>query len=201
MKRLVYILSPIMLLTLFSFQLHAQILVRCYAHVEDYITHEPVQGQSIKLQVVYSVMLEPEAFPTEVEHYFYGTTNASGDCYIWAYIPVEDEWYDDPFPPEIMWMRAFYEGSYSLESSEGTYSSSSSTLYPNFYVYYSDLDEDGITETIETAIAEQFKPVLIKSDNVANYPELQQDLGNFRANFSLCRRIRDELSYGIVILP
>jgi len=124
-------------------------------------------------------MLEPEAFPTEVEHYFYGTTNASGDCYIWAYIPVENEWYDDPFPPEIMWMRAFYEGSYYLENSEGTYSSSSSTLYPNYYVVaFHDYDDDNINDNEEVIIAQHFKPVLIKSTQVV-HPELEENLGNF----------------------
>jgi len=123
-------------------------------------------------------MLEPEAFPEQVEHWLYGSTNANGDCYLAMLIPLEEEWYDVPFPPEVEWLQASSSGPYAIQNETGTFLFSSTTLYPTFYVYYSDLDQDGIEESVESQIAEKFKPVLIKSTNVS-HPELQQGLSDF----------------------
>jgi len=181
MKKLVYlVLSAALIVTLTTAPARAQseILVRCYAHVADYYTNDPVQGQSIKFKVSYSVMLEPEAFPEQAEHYVNGVTNANGDCYLAMLIPLEEEWYDVPFPPEVEWLQASSSGPYIVVSSTGTFAYSATTLYPTFYVASNDQDKDGINENIESTIAEQYKPVLIKSTTVA-HPDAQANLGNF----------------------
>ncbi len=105
-------------------------------------------------------------------HYDYSIVN--GEAYNYIAIPEGSR---EIYSLVEIWLDGNWSVWYSSGRSgldEGIY-----TIYPQYQIENeADLDEDLIPDSIEEDIAEQFKPVLIESDDVT-HPELQQGLSNF----------------------
>lgn len=99
--------------------------------------------------------------------YAYGYTNQYGYVVVTYYI-------DGEYDPELDFMRSYvYNPPYSTMDATGDYTTSSSSIYPEFWIAI-DLDNDDVPDVVEEEIAEKFKPVLHKHSY-----DLSQGLANF----------------------
>ena len=97
----------------------------------------------------------------------YGYTNQYGYAIVTYYI-------DGEYDPELEFMEAsVMNPPYSTLYATGNRTTSSSTIYPEFWIWI-DLDEDDIRDEVEVQIADKFKPVLHKHSY-----DLSQGLANF----------------------
>ncbi len=116
-------------------------------------------------------------------HYDYSIVN--GEAY--NYIAIPEGSYEIYSLVEIFldsnWTAWYSSGRSGLD--EGIY-----TIYPQYQIEdVADLDEDGIPDSIEEDIAEQFKPVLVKATNVT-HPELQVGLADFETSINSNSKVK-----------
>ncbi|MFC1477559.1 hypothetical protein ACFL6L_03725 [candidate division KSB1 bacterium] len=158
--------------------------VYVHAQVYDYYTDEPVQGQTIRMDVYYTVheggILDKKTGAKgddiPIHEQEFGVTDENGYVCIVIHIP-RSEYSGEPFTYEGVYSSSNY-GPYTLVESYDTYSEQYMSIYPDFYVNSSDLDEDEILDDVEEEIAGQFQPVLVKATTV-DHPELQAGLADF----------------------
>ena len=88
----------------------------------------------------------------------YGTTNSAG------YVEI-DVCFDGQCEPVLEWMKAeVAQSGYATIQSSGNYSTSGSSLYPQFWVG-TDQDHNGVYDDWELPLAQKFCPNLILDAN------------------------------------
>ena len=144
-------------------------------------TTDGVEGVLVTFMLRYFTYVNGEEEEFTTTEYGSDLTSSNGHFTIFWEFPQE---IDPPEAWEIDYVQASIPSSYDIESEFDTWSQSTYEITPVFYVYQiGDFDHDGIVDSEELQIAEKFKPVLIRSDNVA-HPELQVDLGNFETTIN-----------------
>jgi len=201
MKHTILFESIIFILICFYTVSHAQELgdleFLCDGHVYHYVSHGGVGDVTVEFIVLLRVYyVEEEAEPVDVYlKWMDDSAPTSGGFTAGGEFPEDvlreltEEYEVEDW--ELIWSRAQIND-YPVMSKYNWISHTSLSIYPEFYIEYNiegDVDIDGIPDDEEEAIAEQFKPLLIKNVSVQN-PEHQHDLGNFELTIHNNSRIK-----------
>ncbi len=143
-----------------------------------YTDGSPVANQRVELYM--NLDFYPTSSMVSVSKTVIAYTNSSGYAYLIAPITVPD-WYGFPSNHYLQSKSvAQVTDCQGLNGSQYVSTTSSYVMSTNYEYSTGDCDEDGIEDSFEAQLAEQFKPVIHKHSW-----DKQQELSNFEESFEI----------------